>query len=320
LTINIVAYFDKFKYTYMFNKSVLGGVWPALLTPVHPDGAPNFAELEKIVQLFIDQQLGGIYVLGSTGQGVLFTEKQRLEVTQKVMELVGNQMPVMTQVGAINTRESIRLAQAAAKAGVYGISSVAPIYYQGGTAQALAHYRAISSSVEIPFFPYHVGNQSIFGGDTRTYLEQLLALPNIQGMKLTTQNLYEISLMHILAGDDLILFSGADELLCQSALCGTVGAIGSFYNLWGEECAYVYQAFKAGNVELGKRFMLTLQEIIHTVLPNAWTFFQQAMLMKHGIDVGLPNPPLGLGNQPWKAEDVQLILDKMAVVSGITSE
>lgn len=295
----------------------IGGLWPALLTPVDQDGAPEFGQLEKIVQLCVDQQLDGLYILGSTGQGVLFTEQQRVAVTQKVMEVAGTKLPVIAQVGSLNTRESIRLAQAAQEAGVYGISTVAPIYYQGGVNNSLAHYRAISSSIDIPFFPYHVGNQSIFGGDARYYIDQILTLPNIKGMKLTTQNLYEISLMHILAGDDLILFSGADELYCHATLCGTVGAIGSFFNLWGEECRYVRKEFIAGNFDLGNRFMLTFQEIINFVLPNVWTFFQKAMILKHGIDIGIPNPPLGLGNTPWQDKDVQEILDRIAAVTGV---
>ena len=297
----------------------IGGLWPALLTPVDPDGAPQFADLEKIVQLCVDQQLDGLYILGSTGQGVLFTEKQRIAVTKKVMEVAGSQLPVIAQVGSLNTRESIRLAQAAQEAGVYGISTVAPIYYQGGVDNSLAHYRAISSSIDIPFFPYHVGNQSIFGGNARYYIDQILTLPNIEGMKLTTQNLYEISLMHILAGDDLILFSGADELYCHATLCGTVGAIGSFFNLWGEECRYVRKEFIGGNFVLGNRFMLAFQEIINYVLPNVWTFFQKAMILKHGIDIGIPNPPLGLGNNPWKDSDVQEILDRVAAITGIVN-
>ncbi|CAG5018605.1 N-acetylneuraminate lyase [Dyadobacter sp. CECT 9275] len=303
----------------MRNKLEIGGLWPALLTPVDQEGAPQFAELEKIVQLCVDQKLDGLYILGSTGQGVLFTEKQRVEVTKKVIDVAQGKLPVIAQVGALNTRESVRLAQAAQEAGVYGISTVAPIYYQGGAQNALAHYRTISSAIDIPFFPYHVGNQSIFGGDARYYIDQILGLPNIGGMKLTTQNLYEISLMHILAGEDLILFSGADELFCQATLCGTVGAIGSFFNLWGEECQYVRKEFIGGNFELGNRFMLTFQEIINHVLPNIWTFFQKAMYMRHGVDIGIPNPPLGLGNKSWEENDVQEILDRIAAVSGIVN-
>ncbi|TKT87942.1 dihydrodipicolinate synthase family protein [Dyadobacter frigoris] len=304
----------------MSSKLEIGGLWPALLTPVDTQGAPAYAELEKIVQLCIDQQLDGIYLLGSTGQGVLFSEKDRIEITKQVMNIAGNSLPVIAQVGALNTHESVRLAKAAQEAGVYGISSVAPIYYQGGVQNSLAHYRAISSSIDIPFFPYHVGNQSVFGGDARYYIDQILTLPNIEGMKLTTQNLYEISLMHILAGDDLILFSGADELFCQATLCGTAGAIGSFFNLWGEECQFVRKEFIGGNFDLGSRFMLTFQEIINFVLPNIWTFLQKAMYLKHGIAIGIPNPPLGMGNTQWQDKDVQDILDRIAAVTGLVTK
>ncbi|MGM9509214.1 dihydrodipicolinate synthase family protein [Larkinella sp. GY13] len=299
--------------------SPIGGLWPALFTPVDQNGNPDFQQLEKIVELCIKQKLDGLYVLGSTGQGFLFSEKQRMDITQAVMETVSGAMPVIAQVGALNTRESIRLAQAAQEQGVYGISTVGPIYYQSGVRNALEHYKAIGSSIDIPFFPYHIGNHSVFGGDARHYIEQILTLPNIAGMKLTTQNLYEVSLIHILSQDKLILFSGADELFCQATLCGTVGAIGSFFNLWGEECKFVREEFIKGNFELGNRFMLTFQEIIHDVLPNIWSFFHQAMLLKHDINIGLPNPPLGMGNGEWNEKDVLEICDRISAVSGLVS-
>jgi N-acetylneuraminate lyase len=299
--------------------SPIGGLWPALFTPVDQNGNPDFQQLEKIVELCIKQKLDGLYVLGSTGQGFLFSEKQRMAVTQTVMETVNGAMPVIAQVGALNTRESIRLAQSAQELGVYGISTVGPIYYQSGVQNALEHYKAVGSSIDIPFFPYHIGNHSVFGGDARKYIDQILTLPNIAGMKLTTQNLYEVSLIHILSQDKLILFSGADELFCQATLCGTVGAIGSFFNLWGEECKFVREEFIKGNFELGNRFMLTFQEIIYEVLPNIWSFFHQAMLLKHDVNIGLPNPPLGLGNAEWKEKDILDIFDRISAVSGLVN-
>lgn len=299
--------------------SPIGGLWPALFTPVDQNGNPDFKQLEKIVEMCIRQKLDGLYILGSTGQGFLFSEKQRMAITQAVMETVNGAMPVIAQVGALNTNESIRLAQAAQQQGVYGISTVGPIYYQSGVRNALEHYKAVGSSIDVPFFPYHIGNHSVFGGDARQYIDQILTLPNIAGMKLTTQNLYEVSLIHILSDNKLILFSGADELFCQATLCGTVGAIGSFFNLWGEECKFVREEFIKGNFELGNRFMLTFQEIIHAVLPNIWSFFHQAMLLKHDVYIGLPNPPLGLGNTAWQEQEIIDIFDRISAVSGLVS-
>src|SRR5690606_19903765 len=94
------------------------------------------------------------------------------------------------------------------------------------------------------------------------FISELLKIPNVAGMKLTTGQLLEISTIHLQAGDKLRLFSGADELLCQASLCGTVGAIGTFYNLWGKACKRVLGAFQAGDYALGKAFMLDFQRII----------------------------------------------------------
>src|SRR5688572_23739500 len=81
------------------------GLWPALFTPVNVDGTPNYEELKKLVELLISQGLDGLYILGSSGQGVLFTEQQRKEIARSVCDQVGGRIPIMVQVGALTTAE-----------------------------------------------------------------------------------------------------------------------------------------------------------------------------------------------------------------------
>jgi hypothetical protein len=35
------------------------------------------------------------------------------------------------------------------------------------------------------------------------------------------------------------------------------------------------------------------------------------MIRKHGIDIGMPRPPLGSQDRPWSDEDVESILQSM---------
>lgn len=290
----------------------LKGVWPALIVPVDESGGPEFQELEKLVHVLLREEMDGLYVLGSTGQGFLFNEAQRIEISRKIIKWVNNAVPVIVQVGALNTNESIRLARAAEQDGAYGISSVAPIYYSLSTERVFEHYHAIGASVSIPFFPYHVGNQSIFANNSAVeYVDRILGLPNIKGMKVTTQNLYEIGILSNLSKGRLTLFSGADELMCQAAMCGTDGAIGSFYNLWGKECRMVRKAFLDGKVKESSEFMLMLQDIINQVIPDIWSFLRQAFLIKYDINIGLPNPPLGYRQAPWDDKLVKEILARV---------
>jgi N-acetylneuraminate lyase len=227
-----------------------------------------------------------------------------------VSKTSAGRIPVIVHVGSLTTAESIRLAQHAEKCGVDGISSVPPIYYTGNADTALEHYSRIAESTSLPFFPYQLGDNSI-PGDIHAFIERLLKIPNITGMKLTTNQLLNISSVHNQAGDRLKLFSGSDELFCHATLCGTVGAIGTFYNIWGVACKHVMSEFVNGNYRLGKEFMLAFQEVIELVLPNAWTFIRKAMLLKYNIEIGQTKGPLGNSQKEWQDDQVKEILEKI---------
>ena len=300
-------------------KNKFQGLWPAMFTPVKEDGQPNFNELGRLVELLISQNLDGLYILGSTGQGVLFTEEQRKKVTEAVTEVTKGRVPVIVQVGSLTTDESVRLAKHAQNCGVDGISSVGPIYFSGTAATALEHYRRIAVATDLPFFPYQLGDNSI-PGDTISFINKLFEIPNVTGMKLTTNLLLDISLIHNHAGDRLKLFSGSDELLCHASLCGTVGAIGTFYNLWGVPCKQVLTAFTNGDYELAKEFMLEFQKTIQLVIADIWPFLRKAMLLKYNIDIGRTKAPLGNAQKEWDEQEVIEIMGSLEAITGKLEE
>lgn len=264
------------------------GLWPALFTPVKENGDVNVPELEKLIELLVSQEVDGLYILGSTGQGFLFSEKERKEIAELIFKFNNNRLPIITQVGALSTEESVRLAQHAEKQGAIGISSVGPIYYGASLDMAVAHYTRIASATALPFFPYQIGNAVT----NDAFIERIKDIPTVAGLKLTTLNMLDISNVYIKGDKNWKLFSGADELLCQAALCGTVGAIGSTYNLVGSTCKYVREEFVKGNVQLGTDFMLYFQEVILEILPTIWTFYRRAMQLRYGIDIGNVKQPL----------------------------
>ncbi len=290
------------------------GIWPALITPIGKDKEPDFAALEKLTELMIKQGLDGLYLLGSTGQGFLLSESQRMEIAETVLSVSQSRIPVMVQVGSLTTDESIRLAKHAEGIDASGISSVGPVYYStgdGSAQMALQHYRSIAESTELPFFPYQLG-QNNFSEGLPAFVAALMEIPNVRGMKLTTKNLLEISDFHFHSQGSLQLFSGVDELFCQAAMCGATGAIGSMYNLWGEECKRVREAFIDGNVAVATEFMLNFQQVIFSVLPNIWSFLRQAMKFRYDIDVGMPIAPLGNNNDQWPEEEIEILTEKVS--------
>ena len=62
--------------------------------------------------------------------------------------------------------------------------------------------------------------------------------------------------------------------------------------------------------------MPVFAETVFKTLPNVWSFFRQSMMMRYGIDTGIPNPPMGLLSQAeWKESDIQKIFEEVELAS-----
>ena len=289
------------------------GVWPAVITPLNESGEPNHEAIEQLVELFVSQKLGGLYILGSTGQWPLLPLNYRREVAERVVKTAAGRIPVMVHVGATATDDAVELARHAESIGADGVSSVTPIYYSISADDAFLHYRRIGEASSRPLYVYHLSSVNQVTLDSREYARRVLELPNIAGMKLTDNDLFRFGLIADVAGNRLRLFSGADGLVCHAALSGSVGAIGSFFNVWGVPAQRSRDAFVAGDFNAGRRFTATFQSALADVLSSrsTWSFLRTAMRIKYDIDVGMPRAPLGARDKDWSGSDVQRLIERV---------
>ncbi len=96
-------------------KKLFRGVWPAMLTPLTETGEIAHGELEKLVELLVRQGLGGLYMLGSTGQWPLLSLDQRQAVAEGVVKTAAGRIPIIVHVGALTTDDAVALARHAAR-------------------------------------------------------------------------------------------------------------------------------------------------------------------------------------------------------------
>ena len=294
-----------------------GGIWPAMLTPLDSDGRPAHDQIEELVELFVAQGVDGLYILGSTGQGPLLRLDVRREVADRVVRTAAGRIPVIVHVGAAATDDAVGLARHAAQIGADAVSSVGPIYYRLDVDCVFAHYSQIGAATDRPLFVYHYSGNNTVSIDALEYVKRLLEVPGIAGMKFTDRDLFQLGLLHAYAGDELQFFSGADELLCQAALCGACGAIGTFYNVWGPACQSVRKGLLEGDVATARQFMLRFQVALDEIvgLGSMWGFMRMAMQRKYGIRIGPPRSPLGISDHPWQEADVDRILEQVDAVA-----
>ena len=105
------------------------GVYAALMTPFHEDGSLDKEGLVRLAEHCIGSGLTGLYVGGSTGEGFLLTEEERMEVFRIVGKAMQGKCNLFAHVGAISTDSAIRMAKVAEDSGFDAVSAVAPFYY-----------------------------------------------------------------------------------------------------------------------------------------------------------------------------------------------
>jgi N-acetylneuraminate lyase len=299
-----------------------GGIWPALVTPLTPSGDPNHEAIERLVELCVRQRLGGLFILGSTGQWLLLTPNERQAIAERVVKAAAGRIPVMVHVGATTTDDAIALARHAARVGADAVSCLAPIYYPLTPDAIFEHYRRVAEATDLPFFAYHLSTANQLRIGPREYAERLLALPNIAGMKFTEGDLATLGLLHAHSGGRLVILVGADELFCHASLSGAAGAVGTFFNVWGAECQAAWQAAVSGEMDVSRRFMLGLQEVLSEACRpgRMWSFLRSAIRIKHQIDIGLPRAPVGLLAEKWADADVEQLLGRVALAARFAAE
>lgn len=269
---------------------IKGGIWPAVCSALNEDGELNPQMQDKLIELFIDQQLGGLYLLGSTGQGPALSIETRKQITAHVIKANAGRLPVVVHVGAVSTDDAVDLARHAADCGADGISSVPPIYYGADVELTFEHFRRVASATDRPFLIYHASFLGMAAPPPKEYARRVEEVPHVVGMKITDPQVHTFTLMRKHLDDRIILFSGFDEILCQSVCSGADGAIGTWINVFGPAFKKVDEEFRKGNIDLGQRFTTAFSDLSEWAIfdrrARYQPFMRRVMQIKYDIDVG----------------------------------
>src|SRR5262245_24731417 len=101
-------------------------ILPALVTPLLPDGRLDERSTERLVEHLYAKGVGGLYVTGSTGEGVYLDFEIRRRIVEIAIALSRGRGQVMVHVGAIQAAKAFELAEHAGRAGADAVSSVPP--------------------------------------------------------------------------------------------------------------------------------------------------------------------------------------------------
>ena len=257
------------------------GILPAVVTPFDDGERFDAGAFERLLERLYTQGIHGVYVCGSTGEGLLQSVAQRKEVAEAAVRCSPKGKQVILHVGANNTGDAVELTRHAARIGVQAVSSLPPA---GGYSfvETRAYYEALAAVSDVPVLVYYFPEICPTVSSTEEILE-LCQIPNVVGLKFTDFDLYKMS---ILRRHGHVVFNGRDEVLVAGRLMGANGGIGSFYNLVPELFLQVYELTESGLWNEARAIQDRINELIEIVLRFPGIPAIKTMLAWSGIDCG----------------------------------
>lgn len=227
---------------------IFKGCYVAIVTPFRDDGSINEQALRSNIDFLISKGVAGLVPCGTTGESATLSWEEHNRVVDITIDQAKGKVQIIAGAGSNNTEESIAAARHAQDKGADALLCITP-YYNKPTQEGLfQHYKAISSSVEIPIVVYNVPGRTSVNLLPET-LERLCAFKNIECVKEASGNITQISEIHRRCGDRLSILSGDDALTLPILAIGGKGVISVVGNIVPDRMVSLINEYFKGNMD-----------------------------------------------------------------------
>ncbi len=252
-----------------FSTKQIKGVIPAMLTPFNCNEELDLQATVKLTKFLCSQNISGLYLTGSTGEGFMMSVDERKTFVEAVINEVNGSVPIIVHVGAISTKASAELSKHARDIGADAISSVPPIYWRFTDDEVKAYYEDLVQASGLPMIVYNIALAGLVSFDM---IKELTKLDGVEGIKYTSSTLYDVFRIKEYVGPDFMVYSGSDELAISGLSFGADGLIGSTYNLLANLFVRIWDNAKNNNMkevaalqQYANRYIFTF--IKHNLMP-----------------------------------------------------
>jgi 4-hydroxy-2-oxoglutarate aldolase len=198
----------------------------------------------------------------------------------------------MAGTGCESTRETIALSERAAKAGAHFVSLLTPSFFaKRMTDDVLASYVLdVAEASPVPVLIYN--NPSVAAGVcvSPAVIERVSGHPNMAGMKDSSKGNFPGYIKA--AKDGFALIAGSADFFLDLLQAGGAGGVLSLANVFPDECAAVYRAFKEGRLEEAAGKNRTLLALNKEVSGSFGVAGVKAAMDLAGFRGGPPRRPL----------------------------
>ena len=231
-------------------KLPLTGIIPPLVTPLRARDELDVPGLERLLDRVLRGGVGGVFLLGTTGEGPSLSYRLRRELVDRACRQVKGRVPVLVGITDTAFEESVNLARHAAEAGAAALVVAPPYYLPEGQPELLEYLDHLLPELPLPLFLYNMPALTKVSFEL-DMLRRAMKQPRIVGLKDSSGNMiyFHRAVGLLKARPDWTLLIGSEELLADAVLAGGHGGVSGGANLFPRLYVRLYEAARAGDMD-----------------------------------------------------------------------
>jgi len=296
----------------------LRGVFLPITTPfdeVTGDCAP--VSWRENLRRWADEPIDGIVLFGSTGEGALLDEEEKVRLTAFARSVLPAGIVLVAGASAESTRATIREAKRLAGEGAEYVLTHAPWYFGPYlTPAALAdHYRALADASPVPVIVYHMPKY------TKVTMEpglmgEVVRHPNVAGLKDSSGDIKRFADYTAACPREKRLFVGNGSLLYTALELGGAGGILAIADIAPARCAELVSAFRSGDTRRAGEMQQGLTVLHKEIVAAFGAVGVKTALDEMGWAGGPPRPPLRALGEKERRQIAKLLRDAGLLAAG----
>ncbi len=270
----------------------LTGVLPPIATPFQ-DGKLALGKLKENFQKWNKTGLSGYLVLGSNGEAVYLSEKEKIKVIEVSREAIPKSKIMLVGTGMESTQETARFTNQAAKLGANGALVVTPSYFKGSMKPQILyeHFISVAESSQIGILLYNVPQFTGINMEPEL-VAKLSEHPNIIGIKDSSGNIGQLSEIVHLSKKGFAIFVGSAPVFFPALCVGAVGGILAVAQVAPQVCVNILNLFRKGKMDDARALQSRLTPLAKAVTTKYGIGGLKMALDLTGYFGGNPRPPL----------------------------
>lgn len=265
------------------------GLIPPMVTAFTKQGELYEKGIKETID-FLVPHVDGLFVCGTYGGGLMMTMEQRMKAAEIIVDHTAGRVPVIVQVGTIDTASAVKLSKHAESIGADAVASIAPYYYTFTEQELFEYFKAMVDAVKIPAFAYN--NPKTSNNPLSAKLISDLAEIGLAGLKDSSFDLVTFyKFKDTIKKQGFKLIVGTEAIMFAALMSGAAGVVAGAANVYPERVKALYKAVESKNYAEAIKLQAEALAIREAIKLGPTVAICHEVLKMRGVDAGYPRAP-----------------------------